>query len=93
MTKLTSEALAAAVRQLPGWQVGEDALTKQFTFATFPDGIAFVTRVAFVAEALGHHPDISISYTTITLTLSTHSEGGVTEKDTELAQRIDTLAA
>ena len=65
---------------------------KMFIFPTFPAGIAFVDRVAVVAEAMGHHPDITISYTRVTMRLSTHDEGGVTEKDIALAGGIEAAA-
>ncbi|HWC57409.1 MAG TPA: 4a-hydroxytetrahydrobiopterin dehydratase [Candidatus Paceibacterota bacterium] len=74
------------------WVEKGGALTKTFSFATFPEGIAFVDRVAAVAEAQQHHPDIDIRYTTITFTLSTHDAGGtLTEKDRALARAIDAL--
>jgi 4a-hydroxytetrahydrobiopterin dehydratase len=62
-----------------------------FSFSTFPDGISFVTRVADLAEEAEHHPDIDIRYSTVTLRLATHSEGGITQKDADLARRIDGL--
>lgn len=92
MPKLTREEIAARSADLPGWtQVGE-ALTKTFTFSSFVDSIDFVDAVAVVAEELGHHPDIAIAYTRVTMTLSTHDEGGVTMKDIALARRIEGLA-
>jgi 4a-hydroxytetrahydrobiopterin dehydratase len=89
MAKLTAEQIAASLVGLPGWSAESDALVKTFTFPTFPEGIAFVDQVALAAEEMGHHPDISISYTRITMRLSTHDEGGVTEKDIALAGRIE----
>jgi 4a-hydroxytetrahydrobiopterin dehydratase len=92
MTKLSSEQVAAALAGLPGWARTGDSLTKTFTFRTFPEGIGFVDRVALVAEELAHHPDITINYNRVTMALSTHDEGGVTEKDVALAERIETTA-
>jgi 4a-hydroxytetrahydrobiopterin dehydratase len=92
MTKLSSEQVTAALAALPGWAHMGDSLTKTFTFRTFPEGIGFVDRVALVAEELAHHPDITINYNRVTMALSTHDEGGVTEKDVALAQRIETTA-
>ena len=71
----------------------EDALTRQFTFKGFPDAIAFVTRLAFDAEAADHHPDLQVSYKRVTVTWSTHDEGGVTEKDFEGARQANAVAA
>jgi 4a-hydroxytetrahydrobiopterin dehydratase len=70
-----------------------DAIRRKFTFASFPDAIAFVGRLAFDAEAADHHPEILISYKRVTLTYSTHSEGGLTEKDFAGARLADTFAA
>jgi len=92
MAKLTDDELQAAVARLPGWAAEDGALVKRFTFPTFPEGVYFVDRVADLAEEAGHHPDIDIRYTTITMRLATHDEGGVTEKDTALAEQIDTQA-
>jgi 4a-hydroxytetrahydrobiopterin dehydratase len=92
MAKLTAEQIAAVLTGLPGWSEDDGALVKTFTFQTFPAGIAFVDRVAVAAEEMGHHPDITISYTRITMRLSTHDEGGVTEKDLALAKRIEAAA-
>jgi len=91
MATLTQDEITAALAGLPGWSQEGDTLTKVFNFATFPMGIRFVDRVALVAEELGHHPDITIRYTRVTLALSTHDEGGVTAKDTALAERIEAL--
>ena len=93
MAKLSDEQMAAALGRLSGWSRAGDTLTKTFSFKTFPDGIRFVDRVALVAEELGHHPDITINYSRITMTLSTHDEGGVTQKDVALAERIEAASA
>jgi len=92
MAKLTAEQIAQGLAELPGWSSSDGALMKTFTFPTFLAGIAFVDRVAVAAEEMGHHPDITISYTRITMRLSTHDEGGVTEKDLALAKRIEAAA-
>ena len=75
-----------------GWQERDDGLEREFTFDSFPDAIAFVGRVAEAAEEANHHPDIAISYRRVTLRWTTHSEGGITERDRELAARSDLLA-
>ncbi len=91
MAKLSEDAIREALAQMPGWSVADGALRKTYRFSTFPDGIAFVNRVADLAEDVGHHPDIDIRYSTIIVSLSTHDEGGITEKDTALARRIEGL--
>lgn len=73
---------------LPRWSV-DDALVGRFECTDFPSAIRLVTLVADEAEAANHHPDIDIRYNTVVLTLSTHSEGGVTQLDIELAHRAD----
>jgi len=79
------ERLAA----IPGWGYRDKAISKQFKFTTFMDGIRFVNRIAEYAEATDHHPDMTINYTRITFRCSTHSEGGVTDKDLRLAGEIE----
>lgn len=78
---------------LPGWSRKGDALVKSFHFATFPAGVAFVARVADLAEAAQHHPDIDIRYTRVQCALSTHDAGGITAKDFALAHEIENAAA
>lgn len=76
-------------RQLPhGWTVEGNALTRTTKFAGFPDAIAAVTDIAEIAEELNHHPDIDIRWNTVTLRASTHSAGGITQLDIELAHRL-----
>jgi len=70
----------------------DDALEREFRFDGFPTAIAFVNRVAELAERENHHPDIRISYRTVTLRWSTHSAGGITDRDRELAARSADLA-
>ena len=69
------------MKGLSGWRLEGNQITKQFTFAGFPEAVAFVDRLVPEAEAADHHPDILINYKRVTLTYSTHSEGGLTEKD------------
>ena len=92
MAVLSDEELERALSEdLPGWRREGSSITRTVKASSFPDGIALVQRVAEQAEAMNHHPDIDIRYTDLTFTLSTHSEGGITSKDLELAGRIDSL--
>jgi 4a-hydroxytetrahydrobiopterin dehydratase len=87
--KLSDAEIAQGLKTLSGWTCDGSAIRKSFTFGKFADGIRFVDRVAIAADALDHHPDIDVRYTTITMVLSTHSAGGLTRKDFELAERIE----
>lgn len=89
MSKLSPEEIGQRLKPLAGWQYKDNAISKLFRFKEFMDGIGFINRVAQLAEAADHHPDILINYTRLTFTCSTHSEGGVTEKDLKLAQTIE----
>lgn len=85
--------ITARLRDCPGWAFERDGLEKTFTFASFPDAIAFVTRLAFDAEAADHHPDLTVNYRRVLVRWSTHSEGGVTAKDFEGVRQSETIAA
>lgn len=87
--KLSDLEIQRALGSLSGWSRRGDTLTKTFTFEKFADGIAFVDRVAKIADAMDHHPDIDIRYTKITMSLSTHDAGGITQSDLTLAERIE----
>ena len=86
---LSDIAIQRELGSLPGWSRRGGVLQKSFTFPTFREAIAFVNRVAEAAEALDHHPDLDIRYTKVTAALSTHSAGGITQLDLDLARRID----
>ena len=75
----------------PHWEVRDNALFRAVQAPTFRDGIRLVDEVADVAEELNHHPDIDIRWTTVSFSLSTHSAGGITGKDVDLAGRIDAI--
>jgi 4a-hydroxytetrahydrobiopterin dehydratase len=92
MAKLTAGEIQHRLPDVANWTLVGDAIKRQFTLASFPDAIAFVTRLAFDAEAADHHPDILINYKRVTLTYSTHSEGGLTAKDFDGARNADALA-
>ncbi|MDA4120633.1 MAG: 4a-hydroxytetrahydrobiopterin dehydratase [Thaumarchaeota archaeon] len=92
MPRLLDESeIKKLLKTLKGWKHDGKFITKSFEFESFMEGIAFVSRVAEVAEMEEHHPDIHIRYTTVTLSVQTHSEGGVTEWDLELAEAIEKM--
>src|SRR5207247_10406316 len=82
-------AIQRELGSLPGWSRRADVITKTFQFRNFLTGIDFVVAIAKVAEAADHHPDIDIRYTKVVCTLSTHSAGGITQKDLDMARQID----
>jgi 4a-hydroxytetrahydrobiopterin dehydratase len=90
--KLSRSEAEQRIKSLDGWTLDGDAIRKQYTFATFPDAIAFVNRVAEGAESADHHPDILVNYRRVTLTYSTHSDGGLTQKDFDGAAEADRVA-
>jgi 4a-hydroxytetrahydrobiopterin dehydratase len=91
--KLSDKDITTRLAGVPGWTVEGDALVRTYTFAAFPDAIAFVTRVAFDAEAADHHPDVTVSYRRVRVVWSTHSAGGITEKDFQGARAADAIAS
>ncbi len=91
--KLTADQIAERLASCPGWKAKDGAISKTYTLSSFPDAIAFVTRLAFDAEAADHHPDLQISYKKVTVKWSTHDAGGVTEKDFAGAKQSDMIAA
>jgi 4a-hydroxytetrahydrobiopterin dehydratase len=89
MDVLDSSAIQTALHELPGWKRDGDRIVKTYVCDDFTSAMAFVNRVAEAAEAANHHPDIDIRWNKVTLALSTHSAGGLTEKDLALAHRIE----
>ncbi len=89
---LTDAEIQARLASLPEWVREGREIVRTFTFPTFPEAIAFVDRVAVAAEEANHHPDIDIRYTRVTLRLTSHDSGGLTERDFALAARADSLA-
>ena len=83
-----------ALRDLPGWSWDAEAkaIRRSFAFADFPEAFAFMTRVALAAEKADHHPDWSNSWNRVDVALSTHSEGGLTRRDIDLARQMDAFA-
>ncbi|HUL43374.1 MAG TPA: 4a-hydroxytetrahydrobiopterin dehydratase [Bacteroidota bacterium] len=91
MKTLTDQEVAAAVKKLKGWNLIGKEIRKSFIHKDFVHAVGFVNSVALVAERANHHPDIDVRWNTVTLTLSTHSAGGLTEKDFKLAGEIDEI--
>ena len=92
MAVLSDDEIQERLKQVQGWKREGDSLVREFKFEDFQASVDFVNRITPPAEEMNHHPDISISWNKVNLTLSTHSEGGITENDFELASRIDPLA-
>jgi len=90
---LAGDEIQSGLATLDGWEVRDGRLRKQYSFRTFLRAIAFVNSVAYLAEAAGHHPDITINYNRVTLRLITHSEGALTDRDFALAKEIDAKLA
>jgi 4a-hydroxytetrahydrobiopterin dehydratase len=89
---LPDDEIKKGLAKLTGWSRSGGEIEKTFELPSFPDAVAFVTRVGFVAEAANHHPDLDIRYRKVRVALSTHSEGGITEKDLSLAGEIESAA-
>jgi 4a-hydroxytetrahydrobiopterin dehydratase len=86
---LSDISIQRELGSLPGWSRRGDVLTRLYSFRNFSESMAFVDRVAELAESANHHPDIDIRYSKVTLTLSTHDAGGITQSDVDLAKAID----
>ncbi len=92
MAILSRGDIEAALRDLPGWRFDNNAIVREFTFAGFPEAAAFVSRLVPGSEAADHHPDLTVSYRRVTVSFTTHSEGGVTAKDIAGARLADSCA-
>jgi 4a-hydroxytetrahydrobiopterin dehydratase len=92
MSLLSDDEIQARLEDAPAWSREGDSIKRTFKFDDFQGSVDFVNRITPPAEEMNHHPDIAISWNKVELTLSTHSEGGLTENDFELASRIDSLA-
>lgn len=91
MALLSDAVVQKELIDLPGWTREGDAIVRRYSLASFPAAIEFVRRVADRAEAANHHPDIAVYYKEVVLTLSTHSEGGITQKDIDAARAFDAV--
>jgi 4a-hydroxytetrahydrobiopterin dehydratase len=89
MSRLNDAQIAQALRQTPGWERAGPEITRTYRFKDFREALAFVNRVGALAERVGHHPDIDIRYSAVTLALTSHDAGGLSGKDFELARAID----
>jgi 4a-hydroxytetrahydrobiopterin dehydratase len=92
MSLLSDEDVRARLAHLPHWKRDGDALERTFECGTFDGALRFVNAVAVVANALDHHPDIALSWGSVSLRLSSHDTGGISERDFVLAERLDALA-
>ena len=92
MSLLNAEEINQKLRDSNGWRLTPRGIEKRFEMENFPSVMNLVNRVADLAEEANHHPDILISYSQVTFTLTTHDAGGITEKDFDLAQRIEAIA-
>jgi 4a-hydroxytetrahydrobiopterin dehydratase len=91
-TKLTGQEIAAEVKKLKGWSIEKGNLHRTFEFRDFGQAFGFMTRVALAAESMGHHPDWSNAWNKVVIDLSTHSAGGLTRNDFELAGKIQEIS-
>ena len=92
MARLSDSEIEARLAEHSGWERAGDAIRKSFRRGDFVGSVEFARMLVEPAEAMGHHPDLEISWDTVTVSISTHSEGGVTAADFELAAKIDSLA-
>jgi len=89
---LSDDEIQARLQGLEGWERDGDAITKTFKRGDFVGSVRFVDAVVEPAEDMGHHPDLSVSWDEVAISITTHAEGGLTENDFELAKRIDEVA-
>jgi 4a-hydroxytetrahydrobiopterin dehydratase len=93
MALLSDEQIQARVGELDGWDCTGGAIHKDFKLQDFKGSVDFVNRLTPIAEQMNHHPDLAISWNTVSVTITTHSQGGLTDNDFELAKQIDGLGA
>jgi 4a-hydroxytetrahydrobiopterin dehydratase len=92
MALLSDDDIETQLERVPEWRRDGDSIKREFKFEDFQGSVDFVNRITPPAEEMNHHPDIAISWNKVECTLSTHSQGGLTDDDFELATRIDALA-
>jgi 4a-hydroxytetrahydrobiopterin dehydratase len=91
--KLSGAETTARLSEVPGWEIIDGKLQKTFTFPSFVNAFGFMTSVALLAEAMGHHPDWSNVYNRVTIALTTHDVGGISTRDFALAKKITEIAS
>lgn len=91
MPALDTKQISLQLKTLPGWSTRAKSILRTYAFEGFPESIQFVQRVARKAKKANHHPDITIHYDQVTLTLTTHDQGGITKKDFELARQCEDI--
>ena len=89
MSLLSDAEISDELGSLAGWEKHENTITKVFKTKNYVDTIGFVNKIALLSERADHHPDLFVQYSKVTVTLSTHSEGGITQKDIKLAREIE----
>ncbi len=92
MALLSNEEIESKLAELSGWTRKGEAIAKDYSCGDFVGSVKFVDGLVGPAEAMGHHPDLGVSWDTVTVTISTHSEGGLTAADFELAAKVDALS-
>jgi 4a-hydroxytetrahydrobiopterin dehydratase len=92
MSKLSPEEITSALASLPGWSVGQDKLHREYRFADFIHAFGFMATAAIAIEKMNHHPEWFNVWNRVTIDLSTHDAGGITEKDVKLAHTLEGLA-
>lgn len=92
MSVLSKDEIRERLKKTPEWSVSGKAIQRPFHFKSFMEGIRFVNQIAELAEKANHHPDITIQYKKVTLSLTTHELGGMTDRDFDLAQQIDQIS-
>lgn len=92
MALLDKAEIEARLARLPGWELRGEAIARDFRCGDFVGSVRFVESLVEPAEEMGHHPDLEISWDTVTVTITTHSEGGLTANDFELAAKVDALS-
>jgi 4a-hydroxytetrahydrobiopterin dehydratase len=92
MALLTDSEIEAGLADLPGWERDDDAIVRDFDRGDFVGAVDFLNAILPIAEAANHHPDVGISWKDVTVSISTHSEGGITANDLALAAQIDSIA-
>ena len=92
MSRLTDEEITTGLAPLVGWERSGDEIVKEYRLGNFKDSVAFVVRLSYEAEAANHHPDLDIRWNRVRVALSTHSEGGLTAKDLDLAAAVEALS-